>query len=53
MLQGTAKDGKPFDATLRYTDGYRKIHGRWLIVLEHVSVPIDIATGEPDFSSKP
>lgn len=52
-LSGTAKDGKPFDATLRYTDGYRKIHGRWLIVLEHISVPINMASAKPDFSSKP
>ncbi len=52
-ISGTAKDGKPFDASLRYTDGYRKSHGHWLIVLEHISVPIDMATGKPDFSSKP
>jgi len=50
---GTGKDGKPFDATLRYTDAYRKLHGKWLIVQEHISVPIDMATGKPDFSSKP
>ena len=30
---------------LRVTDVLRKIDGRWLIVEEHVSVPIDLATG--------
>ncbi len=52
-IVGTTKNGKPFDSTLRITDGYRKIHGKWLIVLEHISVPIDMATAKPDFSSKP
>lgn len=50
---GTGKDGKPIDLTLRYTDVYRKTHGKWLIVQEHISVPIDMATNKPDFSSKP
>lgn len=50
---GTGKDGKPIDLTLRYTDVYRKGHGKWLIVQEHISVPIDMATGKPDFTSKP
>lgn len=36
-----AKDGKPFDYTVRTTDVYRKISGKWLIVQEHVSLPID------------
>jgi len=25
----------------------------WLIVLEHISVPVDLATGKQDLSSKP
>jgi ketosteroid isomerase-like protein len=52
-IWGTTKEGKPIDVTLRYTDTYRKIHGRWLIVQEHISVPVDMATKEPDLSSKP
>jgi uncharacterized protein (TIGR02246 family) len=52
-VSGTGKDGKPVDMTVRVTDGYRKIKGKWLIVLEHVSVPVDIATGKADLSSKP
>jgi hypothetical protein len=27
--------------------------GRWLIIHEHVSVPVDLDTGKPDLSSKP
>jgi hypothetical protein len=35
------------------SDVYRRIHGEWLIVQEHVSVPVDLATGKPDLMSKP
>jgi ketosteroid isomerase-like protein len=52
-VSGTGTKGQPIDLTVRVTDGYRKIGGDWLIVLEHVSVPVDLATGKPDFSSKP
>ncbi len=45
------KDGKPMDFTVRVTDVYRKIKGKWLIVQEHASVPVD-TSGKPDFSSK-
>jgi len=49
----TAKDGSKFSITLRITDGLRKIHGKWLITQEHVSVPVDLETGKPDLASKP
>ena len=52
-VAGTSTNGQPIDITVRVTDGYRKIGGDWLIVLEHVSVPVDLATGKPDLSSKP
>jgi uncharacterized protein (TIGR02246 family) len=52
-VRGTDTKGQPLDLTVRVTDGYRKIGGNWLIVLEHVSVPVDLATGKPDLSSKP
>jgi ketosteroid isomerase-like protein len=45
--------GKPIDATVRVTDIYRKIGGQWLIEHEHESFPVDLATGKPDFTSKP
>ena len=51
-VTGTDKQGHPVDRTVRVTDGYRKVGGAWLIALEHVSVPVDLATGTPDLSSK-
>jgi hypothetical protein len=38
---------------VRVTDVYRKLKGKWLIVQEHVSVPVDLATQKPDLLSKP
>lgn len=52
-VTGTDTEGQLIDRTVRVTDGYRKIGGDWLIVLEHVSVPVDLKTGKPDFTSKP
>jgi len=49
----TAKDGSKLNLTTRVTDGYRKIHGQWLITVEHVSIPVDLDTGKGDFASKP
>lgn len=51
-VTGTDIKGNPVSRTVRVTDGYRKIDGSWLIVLEHVSVPVDLTTGKPDVSSK-
>jgi hypothetical protein len=41
--------------TLRVTDCYKNIDGKWLIVLEHVSVPLDFTGPKPlpDMMSKP
>ena len=50
---GTDKNGKPIDLTFRVSDGYKKINGKWKIVQEHISFPVDVATGKADFSSKP
>jgi len=49
----TGKDGKKYELTVRVTDGYRKINGKWLIAHEHVSVPVDLMTGKADLASKP
>jgi ketosteroid isomerase-like protein len=51
--QFTQKDGSKHELVARVTDVYRRIHGEWLIVQEHVSVPVDLATGKPDLMSKP
>ena len=49
----TAKDGSKFNLVVRVTDVLRKIKGKWLIVHEHVSVPVDLATGKPVLQSTP
>lgn len=49
----TAKDGTKTELVVRVSDVYRKIAGKWLIVQEHVSVPVDLATMKPDPLSKP
>jgi ketosteroid isomerase-like protein len=51
--QFTGKDGSKMDLVVRVTDVYRKLKGKWLIVQEHVSVPVDLATQKPDLQSKP
>jgi ketosteroid isomerase-like protein len=50
---GTDTKDKPFDLTGRQTDVYGKVDGRWLIVHQHLSFPVDLDTGKPDFTSKP
>jgi len=42
-ISGTTNEGKPFDATFRITDVYRKSQGNWVIVQEHISLPPDVA----------
>jgi uncharacterized protein (TIGR02246 family) len=52
-LTGTDPTGQPSDTTVRVTDVYRKTADGWRIVHEHVSVPVDPATGKADLQSKP
>jgi ketosteroid isomerase-like protein len=49
----TKKDGSKQELVVRVTDVYRKIRGKWLIVQEHVSFPVDLETGKADLLSKP
>ncbi len=49
----TDAKGKRMDLTTRVTDSYKKSKGKWLIAHEHVSVPVDLATGKADLQSKP
>jgi len=51
-IKGTDKDGKSFDQTLRVTDVYKKFDGKWLVVHEHVSEPVDPVTNQADPNSK-
>ncbi len=50
---GKQREGGQLDITARVTDVYRKISGRWYIVHEHVSVPVNLSTGKADLESKP
>jgi uncharacterized protein (TIGR02246 family) len=52
-LTATDSNGQNLDWTVRVSDVYRKINGQWLVIHEHVSVPIDLATSKPDFAAKP
>jgi len=52
-VTGTNTKGQPMDLTVRVTGVYRKIKGNWLVVHEHISVPVHLDTGKPDLSSKP
>jgi ketosteroid isomerase-like protein/catechol 2,3-dioxygenase-like lactoylglutathione lyase family enzyme len=45
-IKGTSAQGQAIDRITRVTAGYRKIAGNWLIVHEHISVPVDFATGK-------
>jgi uncharacterized protein (TIGR02246 family) len=49
----TDKDGKKLETDIRTTDVFRKTGGKWLIVHEHNSVPVDLASGKADLMSKP
>ncbi len=50
---GTDPKGKPIEFTIRVTDCFRKVNGKWKIVHQHVSFPIEsMETGKADFQSK-
>lgn len=49
----TRKDGTKMTIVARATDVYRKMKGKWFIVEEHNSVPVDLETMKPDLLSKP
>jgi ketosteroid isomerase-like protein len=50
-VAGQKKNGSHVDYSVRVTDVYRKMDGKWLIVQEHVSVPVDLKTGKADLES--
>jgi ketosteroid isomerase-like protein len=49
----TGNMGNLHAMAVRVTDVLRKVNGKWLIVQEHVSVPINFTTLKPDFMSRP
>jgi ketosteroid isomerase-like protein len=48
----TGPNGKPVDITFRETDLLHKVHGQWRILEQHISVPVDLASGKADMASK-
>jgi ketosteroid isomerase-like protein len=48
----TGPDGKPIDITFRETDLLHKVDGQWKIMEQHISVPIDMATGKAMMAAK-
>jgi ketosteroid isomerase-like protein len=52
-IAGTLKTGDKTDFWLRWTAGWRKLSGKWLIVHEQVSVPVDLRSGSALMDLKP
>jgi ketosteroid isomerase-like protein len=44
-ISGTLKNGNRADYWVRWTTGWQRIDGEWLIVHDQVSVPMDVETG--------
>ena len=52
-ISGTLKNGNSSDYWVRWTACFRKIDGSWLIVHDHVSVPLDVQSGRALLDLKP
>ena len=52
-MGGTMKDGRKLDLWLRWTACFQKINGKWLIMHEQVSVPVDLESGNAVLDLKP
>jgi ketosteroid isomerase-like protein len=52
-MTATEKSGKPFEMTFRVTDVWRKEKDGWKMIEQHISVPVDMASGKADMQSKP
>jgi len=50
---GTLRNGTRSEHWVRWTACFRKVDGNWLIVHDHVSVPVDPATGKASMDLKP
>ena len=44
-ISGTLKNGNKNENWVRWTACFRKVNGHWLIAHDHVSVPVDFASG--------
>src|SRR5262249_47452295 len=45
-ISGTLKNGQKSEVWVRATSGLRKFNGKWLIVHDHISVPVNFETGK-------
>lgn len=52
-MGGTLKSGEKSSLWVRATTGLQRMHGQWLIVHDHVSVPADFETGKAALELKP
>lgn len=52
-MRGTLADGRTTERWLRWTACFREIDGRWQVTHEHVSVPIEMASGKALFGLAP
>ncbi len=52
-ITGTLKNGNGADYWVRWTACFRKIDGNWLIAHDHVSVPLDVASGRALLDLRP
>ena len=52
-MRGTLMDGRTTERWLRWTACFRQVDGRWLVTHEHVSVPVDVASGKALFGLAP
>lgn len=46
------KGGAAIDLLVRVTDIWLKLDGRWCVIHEHASLPVDVITGIADLQSK-
>ncbi len=52
-MSGTDEEGNAFDCWVRWTQCFKKVHGKWLIAHEHISVPLDMQTNQALTDLKP
>jgi uncharacterized protein (TIGR02246 family) len=52
-VTGTRSSGETIDVWVRVTLGFRKLGGRWWVVHEHDSVPLDMQTGKASLDLEP
>lgn len=52
-MNGATTNGEKMDTWMRATVCYQKVDGKWKVVHEHVSVPIDVENNKALFDLKP